>query len=132
MNKIWHYINFALIFLFLVGICLLEEYCVSTSLQRVQDCVYEIEANIEEKSSLRDVDLVMLVENLDYNWSKDERRLGYMVNHKSMQEIGTEIARLKGYIEIDNMDDFKISLLQIELHCDEYMHFMGASFHNIL
>ena len=132
MTKIFHYINFGLIFLFLVGICVLEEYVVSSSLKYTQQEVFAIEEVLGDKESLHDSELINLVDNLEYSWSKNESNMCYMVNHKSIQEIGVEIARLKACIVIDNVDDFRIGLEHINFYCQSYLHFMGASLHNVL
>lgn len=132
MTKIFHYINFGFIFLFLIGICILEEVIVSSSLKQAQAEVFAIEQVLEEKDALRDAEIINLVDNLEYNWMKNESNMCYMVNHKSIQEIGVEIARLKACIVIDNIDDFRISLEHIHLYCHSYLHFMGASIHNVL
>lgn len=132
MIKIWHYINFVLIFLFLIGICVVEEVIVSSSLQAVQNDVLAIEEMLSRKDGLMDSELIMQVDNLEYTWSQNESKMCYMVNHKSIQEIGIEIARLKGCIVIDNIDDFRISLEHLTLYTHSYLHFMGASIHNVL
>lgn len=132
MTKIFHYINFALIFLFLVGICILEEVIVSGSLKAVQNDVLAIEQALQEKDALLDSEIIIMVDNLEYTWAKNESKMCYMVNHKSIQEIGVEIARLKGCIVIDNIDDFRISLEHLSLYCHSYLHFIGASIHNVL
>ena len=132
MSKVFHYINFVLIFLFLIGICILEDSMVNKALSSAQESVYELEAQLDNKDSLLDSEIVRLVDNLEYEWNENEQVLCYMVNHKSMQELGQEIADLKACINIDNLDDFKIGLQQILLCCDHYLHFMGASLDNIL
>ena len=132
MTKIFHYINFILIFLFLVGVCVLEDCLVNNALNRVQESIYRIEAYIDDKDSLLDAEVVRLVDNLEYQWDKDEQNLCYMVNHKSIQEIGTEIASLKASISVNDVDDFKIGLQHIDLYCKTYLHFMGSSLHNVL
>ena len=132
MNKIFHYINFTLIFLFLIGICIVEEVVVSSSLKSAQNDVFAIEKILEEKEALHDAELINLVDNIEYRWSQNESKMCYMVNHKSIQEIGVEIARLKSCIVVDNIEDFRISLEHINFYCHSYLHFMGASIHNVL
>lgn len=132
MTKIFHYINFGILFLFLIGICILEEYVVSNSLKQVQADTYRIEETLETTQSLRDQELINLVDNIEYTWLQNESSLCYMVNHKSIQEIGVEIARLKACIVIDNIDDFRIALEHINFYSQSYLHFMGASIHNVL
>lgn len=130
--KVVHYINFAIITLFLIAICVLEEVYVNKSLKQAQDDSYKIEQQLEKNSSLRNMDLILLVDNLEYNWDRNESDLCYMVNHKSIQEIGQEIAKMKAYIINNDLDNFKVSLESIKLYCHSYLHFMGANFHNIL
>ena len=130
--KIIHITNLILIVLFLAGICIIEDVMVSNALKDVQEKCYTIERMIEEKDSLKDMEMVMEVENLEYNWTEDEKILCFMVNHKSMQEIGQEIAKLKMYIESDDADGAKVSTQSIKMYCHSYLHFMGANLHNIL
>ena len=130
--KVFHYVNFVIIIAFLIGICWLEESFVSKGLTRVQNAAFELEKQIDERDSLLSNDIAIAVDNLEYRWVRDENALCYMVNHKNMQELGMEISKLKGYIATDDLAAFKISLSQIHLFCRTYLHFMGASIHNVL
>lgn len=132
MKNILHYINFIFICLVLVGICILEEVIVSNSLQEVQARCYKIEKLLENSDGLKNMDLVVAVDNLEYIWTQDESNMCFMVNHKNIQEIGQEIVRLKTYIAHDETIEFKVSLEEIKHYCYGYLHFMGASVHNIL
>ena len=78
------------------------------------------------------MDIVLSIDNLEYRWHKDEASLCYMVNHKSIQEIGQEIAKLKLYISGNDIEAFKVSLEEIKFYCHSYLHFMGANIHNVL
>ena len=130
--KILHYLNFVFVLLVLIGICVAEEVVVSGSLSQAQTSCLKIEKLIDEKGTLKDMEVVLAVDNLEFDWTEDEKKLCYMVNHKSVQEIGEEIARLKMYISDDKVEDFKVSIHQIKLHCHAYLHFMGANMHNVL
>lgn len=130
--KIFHYINFTLLFLLIVAICVVEEVYVSKSLTVVQQDCIQIEDSIGGKDSIQDMEVVMLVDNLEYNWDYYEDKLCYLVNHKSIQEIGQEISKMKAYINTGDIDAFKVSLEQIKYYCHSYMHFMGANLHNVL
>lgn len=130
--KVWHYINFILIAVFLVFVCFVEDDLVSKSLSRVQTECFEIEKLVDEKENIKNMDIVMEVENLEYSWLHDESLMCYLVNHKSIQEIGQEIAKLKLYISENDVEAFKVSLSSIRGYCHSYLHFMGANFHNIL
>lgn len=116
----------------LVLICVFEDRLVTNSLENVADYVYQIEIAIEENDGIRNSKVENLVDNLEYDWFNDESNLCFLVNHKSIQEIGIEIIKLKTYIEEDGIREFSISLELIKLYSEQYFHFMGASFHNIL
>ncbi|MBO5394411.1 MAG: DUF4363 family protein [Clostridia bacterium] len=130
--KILHYINFVIIILLLAGICVAEEVVVSGSLKQVQTNCLEIEKIVDERENLKNMEVVLAVDNLEYNWGEDEKNMCYMVNHKSVQEIGSEIAKLKMYIADDDVANFRVSIQVIKLHCHDYLHFMGANMHNVL
>lgn len=130
--KVLHYINFAIITVFLIAICFVEDDLVSKSLQRMQSECFGIEKLVDEKDNIKNMDIVMEVENLEYTWLRDESNMCYLVNHKSIQEIGQEISKLKLYISENDVEAFKVSLSTIRGYCHSYLHFMGANFHNIL
>lgn len=130
--KTVHYINFALIILFLIAICVLEEVLVSSSLREVQQDSLFIEASVERLDSVKNMEVALLVDNLEYDWKQNESSMCYLVNHKSVQEIGQEIAKLKLYIASDDVDNFKVSIEVIKFYCHSYLHFMGANLHNVL
>lgn len=130
--KVLHYINFAIITIFLIAICCIEDDIVSKSLVRMQGECFEIERLVEEKDNIKNMDIVMEVENLEYTWLQDESNMCYLVNHKNIQEIGQEISKLKLYICENDVEAFKVSLSTIRGYCHSYLHFMGANFHNIL
>lgn len=130
--KAVHYINFALIFLILIGICVAEDLLVSNSLYEIQSECYEIEGVVEKYNDLRNMEIVMIIDNLEYKWIQDEGKMCYLVHHKNIQEIGQEIAKLKLYIPSNDVDAFKVSISSIKSYCHNYLHFMGANWHNVL
>lgn len=130
--KAFHIINFILIFLLLAGICVAEELLVSNSLRDIQSRTMNIEVLIDQQDTLKNTDIVLAIDNLEYNWTKDESNLCFMVNHKNVQEIGQEIAKLKQYVASDDIDGARVSLYSIKFYCHSYLHFMGANLHNVL
>ena len=120
------------IFLFLIGICIFEDVVVTTSVKIVNEDCMKIEEMVEGLKDIRTMEIVMAVENLEYAWTKNEGNMCYLVNHKSIQEIGVEISKLKGFLENNELNDFKSSLDAIKFYSHSYLHFMGASLHNIL
>ena len=130
--KAFHYINFILILLVLIVICIAEDLVVSSSLKEVQARCYEIEALLADKDDLKNMDITLAIDNLEFIWTEDETSMCFLVNHKNIQEIGQEIAKLKLYIPANDIDAFKVSLEEIKFYCHSYLHFMGANLHNVL
>jgi len=125
-------INVVIIFLFLVVICIAEDLIVTSGVKKVNEDCMAIEELVDHMEDLRTMEVVMAIENLEYNWTKNESAMCYLVNHKSIQEIGLEISKLKGYLENNESNDFMSSLDAIKFYSHSYLHFMGASLHNIL
>ncbi len=130
--KFFHYFNFVLIVLLLVFICVAEDTLVSKSLSEIQTRCFELEEIVEEHNHLKNITTTLAVDNLEYVWMVDEKNMCFLVNHKNIQEIGQEIAKLKLYIASNDIDAFKVSLEEIKFFCHSYLHFMGANWHNVL
>lgn len=116
----------------LVTICVVEDRLVANSLKRVKDFCYKIEMASEESGSITSGEVTSLVDNLEWDWKKNEGRLCFVVNHKSIEQLGVEIVRLKTYIDEEEEIEFFTSLEIIKHYVETFQHFMGASFHNIL
>ncbi len=112
-------------------LCLIEDMLVTDALLDVNNYVYEIE-NAAKKNGIVNGEVASLVDNLDYAWNSQENALCLMVNHKSIEQLGVEIVRLKTYIHEDEPIEFFVSLEIIKHYAEKFQHFMGASFHNIL
>ena len=124
--------NIIIIFLFLISICIVEDLVVTNGVKEVNEDCMAIEEIVDHMDDLRTMEVVMAVENLEYNWKRNESAMCYLVNHKSIQEIGLEISKLKGYLENNESNDFMSSLDAIKFYSHSYLHFMGASLHNVL
>ncbi len=130
--KFFHYVNFVIIVILLIAICVIEEVIVSSSLKQVQTRCYEIEMLLADRNDLLNMEITLQIDNLEYSWKKDETAMCFLVNHKNIQEIGQEIAKLKLYIASNDIDAFRVSLEEIKFYCHSYLHFMGANLHNVL
>lgn len=115
----------------LVGLCVLEDRAVVGSLSQVDKYCAEIEQVAKEKGIVSG-EVASLVDNLEYSWTNNEVFLCFLVNHKSIEQLGIEIVRLKTYIDEEEPIEFFVSLELIKHYVETFQHFMGASFHNIL
>lgn len=132
MKPWFRYFSFFLILGILIAVSIIEDKIVSNSLIQVNDYCFEIENTISEEEKIKNMNMVMLVDNLEYAWKENESLMCFMVNHKSIQEIGIEISKMKSYLAEDDIKEFKASLELVKFYTHSYLHFMGASWHNIL
>ncbi len=116
----------------LIAICVIEDKLVVTSLDKVNRYCYEIESAIQKNGGIVNGEVASLVDNMQYQWENDESSLCFVVNHKSIEQLGVEIVRLKTYIDEEEPIEFYVSLDIIKSYVETFQHFMGASFHNIL
>ena len=130
--KFFHFLNFILIVLLLTAICVVEDVVVSSSLQEIQTKCFEIENRLTILDDIQNMEMTLEIDNLEYMWQEDEKAMCFLVNHKNIQEIGQEIAKLKLYIASNDVDAFRVSLEEIKFFCHSYLHFMGANLHNVL
>ncbi len=126
------YIYLLIIILFLVGVCIWEDLSVNIYLQQIDDAVAEIQALVADKDAINSYDILMTVENLEEMWMKNENNLCILVNHKDIEDIGMEIARLKSTIATNQIEDFNASLSLVRFFTETYHHVMGTSIQNLL
>lgn len=126
------YIYLLIIILFLVGVCIWEDLSVNIYLQQIDDAVAEIQALVADKDAINSYDILMMVENLEEMWIKNENNLCILVNHKDIEDIGMEIARLKSTIATNQIEDFNASLSLVRFFTETYHHVMGTSIQNLL
>ena len=117
---------------FIVTTCVVEDRLVVNSLKEVKSYCYQIDDATKRNGGIVNGEVASLVENLDYSWSKSEKKLCLLVNHKSIEQMEIEIIRLKTYIDEEEPIEFFTSLEIIKSYVETFQHFMGASFHNIL
>ncbi len=125
-------VSFLLIVFVLVAVCVVEGRLVVGSLDAVNRYCYEIEEVAVKEGTIVNGQVASLVDNLEYCWKKNEGLLCYLANHKSIEQLGVEIVRLKTYIDEEEPIEFFTSLEIIKHYVETFQHFMGSSIHNVL
>ena len=126
------YFHLVIIIVFLIGCCVSEEIIVTNYLKDIDGQVAEIQAYVKDKDKLNTSEILFMVENLDEDWKNKENILCMIVNHKDIEDIGLEIARLKSNIATSQVEDFNASLSLIRFYAKTYHHVMGTNLYNIL
>lgn len=126
------YFHLVIIIVFLIGCCVSEEIIVTNYLKDIDSQVAEIQAYVKDKDKLNTSEILFMVENLDEDWKNKENILCMIVNHKDIEDIGLEIARLKSNIATSQVEDFNASLSLIRFYAKNYHHVMGTNLYNIL
>ena len=121
-----------IILLFLIASCVTEEILVTKYLNDIDNQVSQIQTYVKDKEQLNTCEILFMVENLDEDWKKKEHILCMIVNHKDIEDIGIEIARLKSNAATSQIEDFNASLSLIRFYAKAYNHVMGTNLYNVL
>lgn len=134
MTKLTLFKIFGAVFLLVavIAACAIEDKLVVKSLKNVKTYCYQIEDAVDRNDGIVNNEVANLVDNLQYDWAKNEKKLCLLVNHKSIEQLAVEVVRLKTYIDEEEEIEFFTSLEIIKNYVETFQHFMGASFHNIL
>lgn len=124
------YIYLLVIVSILICSCVAEEILTNKYLSDIDNMVSEIQSTVTGKENINSNEILFLVENLDDAWQQRESVLCLLVNHKDMEDIGLEIARLKSNIATNQVEDFNASLSLIRFFTDTYHHVMGTNIFN--
>lgn len=130
--KIFSRITLFFIFGLLIFFCVIEDVVAGVALQALQNDCARVEQLSLEKDDIRDIELALAVDTLEYNWTVNESNLCYLVNHKNIQEVGVEISKLKVYQSENDVKEFRASLEAVKFYAHSYRHFMGANLHNVI
>lgn len=129
MYKRWIHVTFIVVFL--IAVCVWEELSVNAYLKEIDQRVSEIQTKFFADKNMQDPEMVFLVENLEEHWKRKETFLSIVLNHEEVYEIGEEIARLKGCIAVNQVEEFGVSLSVIRFHVDTFNKVMGLSLQNL-
>ena len=116
----------------LASICIWEQVMVDMYLNDIYNQALAIQEYVEGMESVKNDKLLEMVEEMDETWFKYEEMLCFIVNHKDIDELSVEIARLYANIEGDQSQDFKSGINVIIHYTQAYHHIMGVSIQNIL
>ena len=117
--------------LVLVGIIVWEQLSVNSYLNEIKDITDRLTIMVSENEQINTTEILEQVDNLEDVWNKHESILCLLANHKDMQELSVEIARMRACVSVNQFEDFKASLSIIIYFSEAYHHFMGISLQNI-
>ena len=117
--------------LVLVGIIVWEQLSVNSYLNEIKDITDRLTIMVSGNEQINTTEILEQVDNLEDVWNKHESILCLLANHKDMQELSVEIARMRACVSVNQFEDFKASLSIIIYFSEAYHHFMGISLQNI-
>ena len=112
--------------------CIWEQVPVDKYLNDIYNQALAIENYVDDITEVNAPELQAMVESLEASWDKHESMLCFLINHKDISDISTEITRLKSYSETNQEQDFKASIKVIIHYTDAYHHVMGISLQNLI
>lgn len=119
------------ILIFLVGVVVWEQVCVSVYLNNIEKKVEAIILDVENKTSINSKEIYNQVVELENEWDSYRTTLCFMVNLKDVEGLGVEITKIKTYVIEDDVTEFKAGLGLILFYLDNYRNIMGISFENV-
>lgn len=115
----------------LVGIIVWEQLSVNSYLDEIRDITDKLTIMVSGNEQINTTQVLEEVDRLEDIWNKHENILCLLANHKDMQELSVEIARMRACVSVNQFEDFKSSLSIIIYFSEAYHHFMGISLQNI-
>ena len=112
--------------------CIWEQVSVDKYLNDIYNQALAIENYVDDIIDVNAPELQAMVESLEASWDKHESMLCFLINHKDISDISTEITRLKSYSETNQEQDFKATIKVIIHYTDAYHHVMGISLQNLI
>ena len=112
--------------------CIWEQVSVDKYLNDIYNQALAIENYVDDIIDVNAPELQAMVESLEASWDKHESMLCFLINHKDISDISTEITRLKSYSETNQEQDFKATIKVIIHYTDAYHHVMGISLQNFI
>lgn len=124
-------ISMLFLFLLLIGIIIWEQVSVNSYLDEIKDITDNLTLMVSDNQQINTTQILEEVDRLENVWNKHENILCLLANHKDMQELSVEIARMRACVSVNQFEDFKASLSIIIYFSEAYHHFMGISLQNI-
>ncbi len=112
--------------------CIWEQISVDKYLNDIYNQALAIENYVDDKEDVNAPELQAMVERLEASWDKHESMLCFLINHKDIADMSTQITFLKSYSETNQESDFKAALKVIIHYTDAYHHVMGISLQNLI
>ncbi|MGI5842280.1 MAG: DUF4363 family protein [Christensenellales bacterium] len=125
------FIVMAVILIFLVAVCVWEEMAIHQYLSSIETEIFALQTDVNNSESIDNNDFLFKVKNLQELWEEKEKAFCVVLNHKDVEVIGGEIARLMGAVIINNKDEFVLALTQLAFYINNLQHIMGLSTQNL-
>ncbi|MEG1751615.1 MAG: DUF4363 family protein [Clostridia bacterium] len=91
----------------------------------------ELQSLTANTKNINTAEILSKVESFSNSFAKNEEMLCFLINHKDIDEIGVEIARLEADVALNQIENFRESLSLIVFYSKAYTHIMGTSFQNV-
>jgi hypothetical protein len=125
-------IYFVFVISFLIGVCVWEEIAVHQYLGQIDKAVTDIYLSIEQNPSIDSSDMLLKVESMQDIWKQKANKFCVILNHQQVEDIGVEIARLKGAIINNDKQELLASITVIRFYVDNLNQILGLSVQNLL
>lgn len=116
---------------FLGALVIYEEINVNSSLNWIYEKAIDLQAYTIDAEHINTTEVLARVENIHEEWKKYENRLCFLINHKNIQDMSTQMIYMKSYVSSDDYEDFTASLALVVHYTDLFRHLIGVSVQGI-
>ncbi len=127
--RIFAKIFLSVILCVLIGVGVYEEVLRTQSLKNLRGSISKIEKAIEKGEFAQD-NVKVLIDEMCDDWQSTEKQLAFLINYKNIQEVESEIVKLKNYQELKDLTEFKVCLGLIKNYSTVFAFFMDKSYIN--
>lgn len=125
------YFIIAFLTLLLAFLVVYEEISVTNSLDVIYEKSVELQAVTIDADHINTSDVLSRVENIYDKWTEYENKLCFLINHKSIQDMATQLTYMKSYVVSDDYEDFTASLALVIHYSNIFRHLMGVSLESV-
>lgn len=125
------YVIIMLMFLVLIGLVCAEQIFVRNTINLMKLKVNDLIVEIDSIDAIDNQSVTQKIQDLDYIWMQKEQVLCLIVNHKDMENVGEQIAKLKTLISQNNKQKAEQELDLLNYYIDCYEHFVSISWQNL-
>lgn len=125
------YITIVCLFLLLIAVVVAEQIFVRNTIDTMQIKVNELNHEVQVANEISSSNFTQKISEIETLWNEKEQILCLIVNHKDMENVGEQIAKLKVLFSQNDKQKAEQELELLIYYIDNYEHFVSISLQNL-